>query len=154
MEVAADKLHLGMTGLGEGGYRGHQNGSIVVTLEGLELSGTPCLEALELSFQVACLRCIQAAEVTFSAADVSDATSHKCPTLTASNTCTKCSQDIRMTMVPHLVHEHSNTLAHLKVVGCSPVDILPCCFGAQCDSCSALASMRRVQVRSSPPEIM
>lgn len=137
-------------GLGEAGYQRPGRSSILVTLEGLRMLGTSCLEALKLSFQVACLRCTQAAEIIFSAADMSGAASSKCPTLAASSVCTKCCQDMRITMAPHLIHDHSNTLAHLRVAGCSPVDLLPCCFGAQCDGCGALTAVRSLQVRLRP----
>eukprot|EP00892_Ulva_mutabilis_P006650 jgi/Ulvmu1/4357/UM002_0082.1 len=134
-----------VTGLGEAGLQRLGHNSILVTLEGLKLSGTSCIEALKLSFQVACLRCTQATEIVFSASDISGAALKTCPTLVSSNMCAKCRQDMTVTMAPHLVHNLSNSLAHLRVTGCSPADLLPCCFGAQCDGCGALAAVRSVQ---------
>lgn len=44
---------------------------MLVALEGLGMQGTSCLEALRLSFQVACLRCTKSTGVTFSSVEVS-----------------------------------------------------------------------------------
>lgn len=135
-------------GLGEAGHQRIAKNSVLVILDGLELSGTSCLEVLQLTFQVACLRCTQVKAVTFSAPDLSAAASKRSTCISSSGMCTRCSQDMCLTLAVHLVHCSSNTLAHLRVQGCSPVDLLPSCFGAQCDSCSALAAMRQVQVCS------
>lgn len=70
--------------------------------------------------------------------------SHKAPKLAL---CEKCSQDMCITVAPHLVHTASNALCHMRVDGCVPVDLLPCWFGAQCDSCAAPCAMRHVQAR-------
>lgn len=135
-----------IAGLGEAGYQRVAKRSVLVILDGFELSGTSCLEVLQLTFQVACLRCTQVKAVTFSAPDLSEAASKKSTCMSSSGMCTKCSQDMCLTLAVHLVHCNSNALAHLRAEGCSPVDLLPSCFGAQCDSCSALAAMRHVQV--------
>lgn len=135
-------------GLGETGPQRTFNNSILVSLDGLKLSGTSYLEALQLAFQVACLRCTQTKEEIFSASSVSEAISQQCTYISSSGTCTKCSQDMCLTIFPHIVHVNSNTLAHMRAEGCSPVDLLPSCFGAQCESCGALAAMRQVQVCS------
>lgn len=73
----------------------------------------------------------------------------KTPKLSLSQACEKCSQDMCVSVAPHLLHAASNALCHMRVDGCVPVDVLPCWFGAQCDSCGAPAAMRHVQVR--PP---
>lgn len=70
------------------------------------------------------------------------------PQATASASCTKCSAALSMAVTPHLVHDRSNVLAHVAPEGCSPVDLLPCTFGAQCGSCGAAAALRDMQVRS------
>ena len=44
--------------------------TVLVALQGLGMQGVDCLEALRLSFQIACLRCIKSTEVTFSSVDV------------------------------------------------------------------------------------
>lgn len=58
-------------GLGEAGVQKADSRTVVVAMEGLGLQGTSCLEALRLSFQIACLRCTKATEVTFSSVEVS-----------------------------------------------------------------------------------
>ena len=133
-------------GLGEAGPQRASEHTVLAALEGLKLDGTSCLEALRLAFQVSCLRCTQSAEVVFGAVEVAEASERKVPTLAASLACARCNQDMAVSVAPHLVHAASNALAHMRVAGCVPVDLLPCWFGAQCDECGALAAVRHVQV--------
>ena len=76
--------------------------------------------------------------------------SNRTPKLSMSQACDKCSQDMCITVAPHLLHTTSNALCHMRMGGCVPVDVLPCWFGAQCEACGAPAAMRHVQVRPSP----
>ena len=78
--------------------------------------------------------------------DMQAQAARKTPKLSLSQACEKCSQDMCVSVAPHLLHAASNALCHMRVDGCVPVDVLPCWFGAQCDSCGAPAAMRHVQV--------
>ena len=60
----------------------------------------------------------------------------------ASGHCTRCHQDWWASLVPKLVHAHSNVLARIRAEGCKPVDLLPSLMAAQCGNCSAAASLR------------
>lgn len=62
--------------------------------------------------------------------------------------CSKCAQEVGVDVRAHLVHAHSNTLAHLVPDNCVPVDLLPACYGAQCGGCGMVAALRDVQVCS------
>jgi hypothetical protein len=117
---------------------------LAVKLSELCLGGIDCLEPLKLSFQVICLRCHQSATVHL--ATTATSSSSRAPVLAASATCSKCAQQLELEATPHLVHEHSNVVAHVTPKGCIPSDLLPCCFGAQCGGCGGAIALRNVQV--------
>lgn len=57
-------------GLGEAGAQQLGSRTVAVSMDGLGMQGTSCLEALRLCFQVACLRCTKPTQVTFSSVEV------------------------------------------------------------------------------------
>eukprot|EP00879_Flechtneria_rotunda_P010286 GHRR01010754.1.p1 GENE.GHRR01010754.1~~GHRR01010754.1.p1 ORF type:complete len:1021 (+),score=491.09 GHRR01010754.1:767-3829(+) len=60
--------------------------------------------------------------------------------------CTVCRQQLSVLLRPKFVHESSNVLAGLKVVGCRPLDLLPGVYGVTCSDCDAVGALRGLQI--------
>ncbi|PSC71454.1 CHY zinc finger [Micractinium conductrix] len=138
-------------GGGGGGAGGHSEAQLplALQLEELELE-VDCLEALKLTLQVLCSRCRAPGELTFASAAVAlpaDATAaSRRGTLAAAAECGKCHAEMRVDLAPKLAHGYSNTLAHVRAEGCTPVDLLPSMLAGQCPQCSGSAAFRSVVV--------
>ena len=121
----------------------------MLALEGLRLGHIDALEPLQVALQVTCSRCGTPCALALSAMSLAEATAAmRAPVATAAAACAMCAQSMEVAVAPHLMHERSNVLAHVTPTGCTPADLLPCSFGAQCGSCGAAAALRAVQVRA------
>lgn len=136
---------------GGGGGGGHSDAVLPLRLEleGLELVDCDALELLRLNLQVACTRCRAPGELSFASAAValpSDARGGGSGTLAATGECGNCHQPWAAEVAPKLLHERSNTLAHIRAEGCAPLDLLPSWLAGQCSRCSSSAAFRNVAV--------
>ena len=93
--------------------------------------------------QMVCSRCPTTADMTFASDAVSSGNQQgRGGGIQVSAQCSNCHQDWSACLTPRLVHAHSNVLASLRSLGCSPLDLLPSLMAAQCSNCSAAASLR------------
>ncbi|PRW56290.1 CHY zinc finger [Chlorella sorokiniana] len=135
-----------------GGGGGHSDVVLPLRLEleGLELVDCDALELLRLNLQVACTRCRAPGELSFATAAValpSDARSGgSSGKLGAVGECANCHQPWAAEVAPKLLHERSNTLAHIRAEGCAPLDLLPSWLAGQCSRCASSAAFRSVAV--------
>lgn len=114
--------------------------AVGVHLTALRMGGIDALDPVSLQLEARCSRCDTPWRFTVHCTAVATRT------VTVESQCAKCTQALRAEVVPRLVHEHTNVVAHVTPTGCMPVDLLPSCFGAQCSSCSSTAALRQVQV--------
>lgn len=139
-----------------GGGGGHSDAVLPLRLEleGLELVDCDALELLRLNLQVACTRCRAPGELSFATAAVAlpsdgrskGSSSGSSDTLVGAGECGNCHQLWAAEVAPKLLHERSNTLAHIRAEGCAPVDLLPSWLAGQCGRCSSSAAFRSVAV--------
>jgi hypothetical protein len=131
-------------------------GGFALQLEGLQLDNVGVLQVHTAQLQVQCTRCSSSVLVSLSAAGaavIHDSSSAAAPTGGSSSQgfqwaapCSTCQQQQVLQLRPKMVHEMNNTLASCKVAGCRPVDLLPSLMAGQCAECSAVTSLRGVQV--------
>lgn len=144
------------SGGGGGGGGGHSDAvlPLLLQLEGLDLVDCDCLELLRLNLQVSCSRCRASGELSFASAAVELPTDagkgggrgSRSGTLAAAGECGTCHAAWQVELAPKLVHDRSNTLAHLRAEGCLPMDVLPSMLAGQCSQCSSSAAFRSVAV--------
>ncbi|GAX77845.1 hypothetical protein CEUSTIGMA_g5287.t1 [Chlamydomonas eustigma] len=137
-------------------------------LQGLKLDDVEAMEIVIAPFQVCCSRCSATGMLTVSSSAVSttgggnssstrtakanaSATANTTRTSTsvpfqASGHCPGCNIPWHLLARPRFVHGAANILCVLKLLGCSPLDLLPCLLAVQCSYCSAVMTMRSVQV--------
>lgn len=147
----------GAAGEGVAGGAGHSDavlaGGTALQLGGLELEDCDALEMLRLNLQARCSRCGAAGDLTFATDAVAAPVPASAPgssrnggvrggQLEAAGECPGCHQAWHVAVVPKLVHERSNTLAHLRARGCAPADMLPSLLAGQCGRCSSAAAFR------------
>ncbi|KAA6418012.1 MAG: hypothetical protein FRX49_12012 [Trebouxia sp. A1-2] len=121
--------------------------ALQLQLQELSLDNVDALEALKLNIQMVCSRCPATADMAFASDAVSSGNQQgRGGGIQVSAQCSNCHQDWSACLTPRLVHAHSNVLASLRSLGCSPLDLLPSLMAAQCSNCSAAASLRNAQV--------
>ncbi|DBB01761.1 hypothetical protein WJX77_006408 [Trebouxia sp. C0004] len=121
--------------------------AVQLHLQELRLDNVDALEALKLSVQMVCTRCPATSDMAFASDAVSSGSQQgRGGSIQVWAQCSRCHQDWSARLTPRLVHAHSNVLATLCSLGCSPLDLLPSLMAAQCSNCSAAASLRNAQV--------
>lgn len=70
-----------------------------------------------------------------------------CKPFEALATCSRCSSHMSLLLRPKFVHDASNVLGAVKAEGCSPLDLLPGMYAAQCGDCGSVCTLRGLQVR-------
>ncbi|GFR52877.1 hypothetical protein Agub_g15508 [Astrephomene gubernaculifera] len=133
-----------------GGGGGELPAAFAVVLEGLQLDNLAVVEALRSSFEVSCARCDCRGTLVVSSEAVAGSSSSSgaggSRPNSAAGVCPRCSTGWSLLMRPHYVHAGANCLCVVKPQGCRPLDLLPSLLAGQCAECSAVMSLREVQV--------
>ncbi|GBF88303.1 peptidyl-glycine alpha-amidating monooxygenase A [Raphidocelis subcapitata] len=117
-----------------------------ISFEGLQLDAIDALEVLEVTVQLGCSRCGEAAAARLSPYGGGGGGGAPQRGWEWRGKCGKCAQELWCSARPKIVHEANNEIAALKTEGCAPLDLLGGLFGAQCAECSASAALRGVQI--------
>ncbi|GLC36785.1 hypothetical protein PLESTB_000783200 [Pleodorina starrii] len=146
--TAADEVRFSGTAAAAAAGGAEAPAAYAVLLEGLQLDNLAAVEVLRANFEVSCGRCGARDTLVLASAAVAgggggSGASHQA---TASGCCQRCTAPWSLVMRPHFVHATSNSLCVIKPEGCRPVDLLPSLMAGQCGECSAVMSLRDVQI--------
>lgn len=115
-----------------------QQAGVRLQLSRLLLDNVAAVEPLQITLQVACVRCHKPTAATLQP-DAHDVA-------VSAETCMRCHASMEVRMAPQLLHEANDVLGHVRCNGCVAMDLLPCMLGVQCAVCSAGTALRDVQV--------
>lgn len=120
--------------------------AVELSLAGLRLDNVDCMQLLKLKLQVQCCRCKSLAAFDLDTSIDAAPGAKNTAWLQRCITCAKCCAELRVQLLPHMIHAHCNKLAYIKPAGCVPVDLLPAWYTCQCAGCGKVCGLRDVQV--------